>query len=85
MAERVSLLDLVQVHHDVLRDVLRTAAEDDLHDLLTAAAGFLVEALGSAEMAQRGFLETATPLGRRHVTAEVTHGGSRAATSQPPT
>lgn len=58
LAARVSLLDLVQIHHDVLVDVLTTARDDEVRDLFCAGATFLVEALAAADMAQRGFVET---------------------------
>jgi Phosphoserine phosphatase RsbU, N-terminal domain len=54
MANGVRMLDLVQVHHVVLLDVLTTAkSKEELHDLGQAAAAFLVEALATFEMAQR--------------------------------
>jgi hypothetical protein len=53
----VSLLELVQVHHEVLLEVLVTSRPDELPSLLGDAATFLAEALGPVEMARRGFLE----------------------------
>jgi hypothetical protein len=58
MSNRISLLDLVQVHHAVLLDTLGTAkGAEELQDIGRAAAEFLVEALASFEMTQRGFME----------------------------
>jgi hypothetical protein len=58
MSNRISLLDLVQVHHAVLLDTLGTArTAQELQDIGHAAAAFLVEALASFEMTQRGFIE----------------------------
>jgi hypothetical protein len=54
MADGVSLLELVNVHHAALLDVLTTAQNpSEMHDLGDAAASFLVEALASFEMTQR--------------------------------
>ena len=55
LAHRISLLDIVQVHHAVLLDV--AGDTEELHALADTAAAFLVEALASFEMAQRGFME----------------------------
>jgi hypothetical protein len=53
MADKVSLLDLVQVHHAVFVDVALTIRDvDELPHLLDAAASFLVEALAPFEMTQ---------------------------------
>jgi hypothetical protein len=58
MSDKVSMLDLVQIHHAVILDILATArSADELQDISRAAAAFLVEALASFEMAQRGFME----------------------------
>jgi Phosphoserine phosphatase RsbU, N-terminal domain len=60
MAHGVSLLDLVQVHHAVVLEVLVTVrSAQELDDIARAAAAFLVESLASFEMAQRGFMEKA--------------------------
>ena len=58
MSDPVGLLNLVHVHHEVLVDVLRTVrTPDELQDVGDAAAAFLVEALASFQMTQRGYLE----------------------------
>lgn len=62
MAHDLSLLDLAQVHHTIVFDVLRTArTEEELGDVAAAAAEFFVELLTTFEMAQRGFAETRRP------------------------
>jgi hypothetical protein len=60
MSDPVGLLNLVPVHHEVLVDVLRTVrTPDELQDIGDAASAFLVEALASFQMTQRGYLEKA--------------------------
>ena len=54
----VSLLDVVQVHHDVLVDILPSTSGHELRDVADAATTFLVEVLASFEMTRRGFLES---------------------------
>jgi Phosphoserine phosphatase RsbU, N-terminal domain len=49
----VSLLDVVQIHHEVVVEAL-TGLEGP-HELTDAAATFLVEVLASFEMARRAF------------------------------
>jgi hypothetical protein len=57
VSDPVGLLNLVHVHHEVLMDVLRTArSPEELQDIGTAAAAFLIDALTSFEMT-RGYLE----------------------------
>jgi hypothetical protein len=61
MSDGISLLDLVQVHHSVLLDILSTArSTEEMQDIGAAGATFLVEVLASFEMTQRGFMEKAT-------------------------
>ena len=52
-----SLLDLVQVHHEVFLEVLRDTPPDDLARVTSAAAEFLLEVLATYDMASRGPLE----------------------------
>jgi hypothetical protein len=60
VSEPVGLLDLVHVHHEVLLGVLRTArTAEEVQDIGGAAAAFLIEALTSFQMTQRGYLEKA--------------------------
>jgi hypothetical protein len=54
----VSLLDVVQIHHRVLVDVLRNTGGDELQDVADSAATFLAEVLASFEMTRRGFFES---------------------------
>jgi hypothetical protein len=58
MGRGIGLLDLVRVHNEALSDVLPTARTvAEAAELAEAASTFLVEALASFEMAQRGFME----------------------------
>ena len=74
VSDPVGLLDLVHVHHEVLVEVLHTArTPEEVRDIGHAAASFLVDALTSFQMTQRGYLEKAR-------SADVTttpDGGSR--------
>ena len=54
MEARISLLDLVRAHHEVLLEVLRDTSRQELTAVATAAAEFLLEVLASYDMAQRG-------------------------------
>jgi hypothetical protein len=54
LADGVSLLDVVQVHHRVFLDVVTDVRSvEDLPGLLEPAAAFLVEALAPFEMTRR--------------------------------
>ena len=55
VADGVSLLELVRIHHEVLLDVLQDSRPEELAEVATAASEFLVEALAVHEMAQRRF------------------------------
>ena len=56
VTDGLTILDLAQVHHDILREVLRTSSQEE-HDGVTAtAADFLVEVLATYEMTRRGYL-----------------------------
>lgn len=57
VSDGVSILELARVHHDVLLEVLRDTAADELTRVATAASEFLLEVLATYDMAQRGFLE----------------------------
>ena len=57
VVEGVSLLDLVQVHHVVLTEVLADTLDDEMQDVTSAAAEFLVEVLSTFDMAQRALRE----------------------------
>jgi len=54
----VGLLDVVQIHHRVLVDVLRGTGGTELQDVADAAATFLLEVLASFEMTRRGFFDS---------------------------
>ena len=59
MAGGLSLLDLAQVHHRILIEVLGTASDQDLDPLVAAASDFLLEALAAYELARRGVIAEA--------------------------
>jgi Phosphoserine phosphatase RsbU, N-terminal domain len=56
VVDGLTILDLVQVHHDILREVLRTGSPEELDGLTATAADFLVEVLATYEMTRRGYL-----------------------------
>lgn len=68
VARGTSLIELVQIHHAVLVDVLRESADrDEIEQVATAAADFLSEVLASYEMTHRGFHEARVrPTGPRY-------------------
>jgi hypothetical protein len=53
VTDRVSLHDLVQVHHVVLAEVLTESPGADTEQVLQAASSFLVEVLSTFDMTQR--------------------------------
>ncbi len=55
VSDGLTILDLVHVHHDILRDVLRTSGQEELDDLTATAADFLGEVLATYEMTRRGY------------------------------
>lgn len=57
LATGVSLLDLVQIHHAVLVDVLHDPGAGELVDIADAAAAFLAEVLAPFEMTRRAVLD----------------------------
>lgn len=60
VSEPVGLLNLVHVHHEVLIEVLRTVrTTEEVQDIGDAAAAFLIDALTSFQMTQRGYVENA--------------------------
>ena len=56
VADGLTILDLAQVHHDVLREVLRTSSQEELDGVTATAGDFLVEVLATYEMTRRGYL-----------------------------
>ena len=57
IADGLSILDLAQVHHAVLLEVLRDTPTAELPTVATAASEFFVEVLAAFDMAQRTFTE----------------------------
>ena len=58
MRRSVGLLDLVRIHNEVfLRVIGTTKTVESAEAVARAASTFLVEALASFEMTQRGFLD----------------------------
>lgn len=58
VSDGVSILELARVHHDVLLDVLRDTATQDVASVATAASEFFLEVLATFDMAQRGFIKS---------------------------
>ena len=56
VTEGLTILDLAQVHHDVLREVLRSTSPEEADGVVATAADFLVEVLATYEMTRRGYL-----------------------------
>jgi hypothetical protein len=61
VAEGVSLLELVQIHHDVLSAALTGGRPDEVEATSAAASSFLLEVLAPFDMAQRRLLEPDPP------------------------
>ena len=55
VTDGLSILDLAQVHHEVLLGALRDSPAEELSSIATAASEFLVEVLAAYDMAQRVF------------------------------
>ncbi len=53
VASGTSLLELAQVHHEILLDVLADTRGEEVLDVATAASEFLLEVLATFDMAQR--------------------------------
>jgi Phosphoserine phosphatase RsbU, N-terminal domain len=53
LADGVSVLDLVRIHHDVLTEVLRESTASDRADTTTTAGDFFVQVLAPYDMAFR--------------------------------
>jgi hypothetical protein len=62
MAGGLSLLDLAQVHHRILIEVLRTTPEQDVDAIVDAASDFLLEVLATYDIARRSFLAESADL-----------------------
>ncbi len=58
MRQELSLLDLAQIHHANLLQVLKTSrTQTELDDIAQAASTFFVEVLATFEMTHRAFTE----------------------------
>ena len=55
VSDDLTIVELVHVHHDVLRDVLRSSSAAELDDVTATAADFLGEVLATYEMTRRGY------------------------------
>jgi hypothetical protein len=53
VVDGLSILDLAQVHHEVLLEVITTVPRDELGAVAVAASEFLAEVLATSDMAQR--------------------------------
>jgi hypothetical protein len=56
VADGLSILDLSQIHHEVLLEILQETSEEDLDRVGTSAAQYFGEALATYDMTQRSFL-----------------------------
>ena len=56
VTEGLTILDLVQVHHEILREVIRTSRAEEQGGVIATAGDFLVEVLATYEMTRRGYL-----------------------------
>jgi hypothetical protein len=52
----VSMLDLTRIHHEILLDVLSDTRPEEIIDVASAAAEFLLEVLAIYDMTQRRLL-----------------------------
>jgi hypothetical protein len=55
VSDGLTIFDLTQVHHDVLREVLRTSSPEKLDRVTATASDFLVEVLATYEMTRRAY------------------------------
>jgi hypothetical protein len=53
VADGTSVLVVVQLHHDILREVVSDTRPDEVDDVIECAGEFLAEVLASVEMVQR--------------------------------
>lgn len=61
MSDRVSLLELVRIHHEVVRAVVAETPTAQIDEVLASAAEFLSEALAASDMVQRRFGDQDAP------------------------
>lgn len=58
IGDALSVLDIAQIHHTVLLEVLADApGSEELTHIASAASEFLIESLAPFEMARRSFLK----------------------------
>lgn len=59
LRQSVSLLDVVQVHHELFLDVLATVRDpEEAHSLAGAASALLMDLIAAFEMSQRAAMES---------------------------
>jgi Phosphoserine phosphatase RsbU, N-terminal domain len=59
LRQSVSLLDVVQVHHELFLDVLATVRDtEEAHSLAVAASDLLMDLIAAFEMSQRAAMES---------------------------
>jgi hypothetical protein len=58
VGQGVSVLDLAQIHHAVLLEVLGSSRPEDIAAVASAASEFFVEVLATVDMTQRAFPPT---------------------------
>jgi Phosphoserine phosphatase RsbU, N-terminal domain len=59
-SDRVSVLELGRMHHEVLLDVLRDTPSEELPSAAEAASEFLLAVLSTFDLAQRAYLDGLT-------------------------
>jgi hypothetical protein len=67
----VSLLDVVRVHHEVLREILQNTPPGELAAVVDAASAFLTEVVAPYDLARQALLE-------EHLTRPQPSAGRRA-------
>ena len=61
VSDGVSILELAQVHHEILLEVLTDTPTDDLARVAAAASDFFLQVLATYDLTQRAYLaKTAT-------------------------
>ena len=63
IVREVGLLDVSQIHHRVLAEVLANTSADDTREVTAAAAEFLLEVLSTFDMAHRSLRPAASDPG----------------------
>ena len=57
VVQRITILDLAELHHDVFLEVIQNTPEAELVGVTTAASEFFLEVLATYDMTQRSLLE----------------------------